>query len=96
MMGQASLAQGLEFQALVCEVEKVSVPVGLGKATRVLPFLFGKQAVLLHPVPFCCLAEAAGQPAKREGEQEAGDRASLAGEAAGAQQAASIEFTLKN
>lgn len=42
VMGQASLAQGLEFQALVCEVEKASVPIGLGEGYSVLPFLFGK------------------------------------------------------
>lgn len=82
-MGQANLAQGLEFQALVCEVEKVSVPVGLGEGYS-SPSLPVWQAS--SPSPPCALllpCRGSGSASKEEGEPEAGDRASLA-EAAGA------------
>lgn len=67
-----------------------------GKATQVLPVWQASS-----PSPPCALllpCRGSGSASKEEGEPEAGDRASLAGEAAGAQRAASVklQFTLKN
>lgn len=56
MMGQASLAQGLEFQALVCEVEKVSVPIGLGEGYESFPScLASEQSCYSTLCPFVAL-----------------------------------------
>lgn len=82
----------------VCEVEKVSVPVGLGEgySSPSLPVWQASSPSL--PCALLLPCRGSGSANKEEGEPEAGDRASLAGEAAGAQQAASVklQFTLKN
>lgn len=69
-------------------------------ALLALPVAGGPAAPPLHPVPSCCLAEAAGQPAARK--ESCANRQEiepgLAGEAAGARPVASVksQLTLKS
>lgn len=82
----------------MCEVEKVSIPIGLGEGywSPSLP-VWQVSSPATPPCALLLPCRGGGSASKEEGEPEAGDRASLA-EDAGAQQATSVklQFTLKN